>query len=145
MALRFSTGARNGLAGTQGIVELFNNGFITIYTGSQPASADNAEAGGALCTISSSSGTAGLQLGTAGAGAISKAATVWSGTNGTGGVAGWFRLYDGNKTTGSSGTAIRMDGNVGVSGSDMVLANTTLVLGATLTIDQFTLTVPASA
>jgi len=145
MALRFSTGARNGLAGTQGIYDLFNNGFIVLFTGSQPASADNTESGGALVTISSSAGTSGLPFGTAGAGAITKAASNWSGTVGTGGIAGWFRLYANPFTTGSNGTAIRMDGNVGVSGSDMVVANTTLTVGATLTIDQFSLTIPASA
>ena len=145
MALRFSTGARNGLAGTQGLFSLFNGGWIDLYSGSQPAAADNAEAGSLLMTISSSSGTSGLVFGTAGAGALPKAASVWSGTVGTGGVAGWFRLYASPHTTGTSGTAVRMDGNVGVSGSDMVLANTSLTLGATLTIDQFTLTIPASA
>ena len=145
MALRFSTGARNGLAGTQGVYELFNNGFIQLYTGSQPPAADNAETGSLLMSISSSSGPGGLPFGTAALGSISKAATVWSGTVGTGGIAGWFRLYAPPLFQGSSGTAVRMDGNVGVSGSDMVLANTTLIAGATITLDQFTLTVPASA
>jgi hypothetical protein len=60
------------------------------------------------------------------------------------GNAGWFRLYGTAGTTGSSATEVRMDGNVGVSGSDMVLANPALVLNATLTIDTFTLTQPAS-
>jgi hypothetical protein len=145
MALRLSTGARNGLAGSKGFEELFNGGFIGLFSGSQPASADNAEGGGLLATISSSSGTGGIILGTAGGGIITKDASVMSGTCGTGGVAGWFRLYDSNKTTGSSGTAVRMDGNFGVSGSDMVAANTTLVAGATTTIDEFSLTVPANA
>jgi hypothetical protein len=37
-----------------------------------------------------------------------------------------------------------MDGNVGVSGSDLVLSNTSQTVGATLTIDQATFTEPAS-
>lgn len=144
MAIRLSVGTRNGLVGTRGIKEMFDGGFIGIFTGGQPADADQAETGSLLCTISSSSGTAGITLGTQGAGAIPKDSNVWSGLVGTAGVAGYFRLYDSNRTTGSNGTACRIDGNVGVSGSDLVLSNTTLTVGATLTIDTATITQPAS-
>ena len=144
MALRLSTGLRNGLCGSLGIKEMLDGGKINIYTGSQPTSPDNAETGTLLCTVTSSSGVAGVMLGTQGAGAIPKAASVWSGLVAAAGVAGWFRYYGTGGTTGTSGTEIRLDGNVGVSGSDMVLANTSLVLNATLTIDTFTLTQPAS-
>ena len=144
MALRLSTGLRNGLCGTLGIKELLNGGNIKIYTGGQPTSPDFAETGTLLCTITSSSGTGGVVLGTQGSGAIPKAASVWSGTVAAAGVAGWFRFYGTAGTTGTSATEVRLDGNVGVSGSDMWLSNTSLALGATLTIDTFTLTQPAS-
>ena len=144
MAIRLSTGARTNLAGTSGLKTLFDGGFIAIYSGGQPTAADNAETGNLLTTISTTSGTGGIGFGTAAAGALPKSAAVMSGLIGTAGVAGWFRLYDSNKTTGSNGTANRIDGNIGVSGSDLVLSNTSLTVGATLTIDTFTLTVPAS-
>lgn len=144
MAIRLSTGMRNGMCGSSGLQELFQGGFIGIFSGGQPASADVAETGSLLTTISSSSGTAGLTFGTAGAGQLPKSAAVWSGLVGTAGIAGWFRMYDAGHMTGTSGTAVRMDGNVGVSGSDMVLSNTNLAVGATLTIDQATITEPAS-
>lgn len=144
MAIRLSTGARTNLAGTDGLKSLFDGGFIAIYSGGQPAAADNAETGNLLTTISATSGTGGIELGTAAAGALPKGSTVISGLIGTAGIAGWFRLYDSNKTTGSNGTANRIDGNIGVSGSDLVLSNTNLVVGATLTIDTFTLEVPTS-
>jgi hypothetical protein len=144
MAIRLSSGARTGIAGSSGIKELFDGGFIGIYTGGQPASADDAETGSLLTTISTTSGTAGISLGTAGTGVLPKAASVWSGLVGTAGVAGWFRMYDSEHLTGTSGTAVRMDGNCGVSGSDLVLSNTSQTVGATLTIDQATFTEPAS-
>lgn len=144
MAIRFSTGARTAIAGSSGFQELFEGGFIGVFTGGQPASADNAETGSLLVTISSSSGTAGITFGTAAAGVLPKSSGVWSGLVGTAGVAGWFRMYDINHTTGSNGTAVRMDGNIGVSGSDLVLSNTSQTVGATLTIDTANVTAPAS-
>ena len=144
MAVRLSTGARTGLASTAGVKDLFDGGFIGLFTGGQPASADDAETGSLLVTISTTSGTAGISFGTAGTGVLPKAASVWSGLVGTAGVAGWFRMYDIGHLAGTSGTAVRMDGNVGVSGSDMVLSNTNQTVGATLTIDQATFTEPAS-
>lgn len=144
MAIRLSSGMRTGLCGSSGLKELFEGGFIGIYSGGQPATADAAETGSLLTTISSSSGTAGITFGTAGTGILPKSSDVMSGLVGTAGVAGWFRMYDAAHLTGTSGTAVRMDGNVGVSGSDMVLSNTSQVVGATLTIDQATFTEPAA-
>ena len=154
MALKFTTGTRTAVAGTRGLKDLFNGGVIDIYSGGQPAAPDNAETGVLLVRISVNSatagitgysGTAGITFGTAGAGSIPKSADVWSGVVGVAGVAGYFRLYGTASTSGSSSTTCRMDGNVGVSGSDLVLANTSLTANATLTVDQFTLTVPVSA
>jgi len=144
MAIRLSTGCRTGIVNSSGLKDLFEGGFIGIFTGGQPAAADDTETGSLLVTISAASGTAGIAFGTAAAGALPKSAAVWSGLVGTAGVAGWFRLYDSAHLTGTSGTAVRMDGNVGVSGSDLVLSNTSQTVGATLTIDQATFTEPAS-
>lgn len=154
MALRLSTGAVNLLADTKGLKGVFNGGCIDIYSGGQPASADAAETGTKLMRItigSSTAGSDGVTFGTAGTGYMPKSASVWSGTVGVAGVAGWFRLYGSAGTShtagvtlGADSTAYRCDGNVGVSGSDLVLANTTLTAGATVTIDQFTLQVPQS-
>jgi hypothetical protein len=151
MALRLTSGARTALAGTRGLKDIFNGGVLDIYSGGQPAGADYAETGVKLIRISLISGTSatsGLTFGTAGdggAGVLPKSNDVWSGVCSVAGVAGYFRLYGTGGTSGSSATERRIDGNVGVSGSDLVLSNTSLVLSATLTIDSFTLTVPASA
>lgn len=138
MALRLSTGARNGLASTQGLKDLFNGGTLKIYSGGQPAAADGVETGTLLVTISPTN------FGTQANGALPKSADTWSGVVSAAGVAGYFRLYGTAASTGTSGTAIRIDGNVGVSGSDMEMSPTTLTVGRTHTVDTFTLTVPES-
>jgi hypothetical protein len=58
-------------------------------------------------------------------------------------VAGWFRFYGSGGTAGSSNTAIRFDGAVGVSGSDLDLTHTSLTAGATITINAANVTQPA--
>jgi hypothetical protein len=39
---------------------------------------------------------------------------------------------------------MRLDGAIATSGSDLNVASTTLTLGATFTVDQFDITVPAA-
>lgn len=56
MTVRLSTGARNGMAGRMGFAAMFNKGYINVYTGAQPASADAAATGTLLGTFSASSG-----------------------------------------------------------------------------------------
>ena len=148
MAIRFSTGLRNKLAGTdgQGFGEAMNNGVLDIFTGAQPVSANHVETGTKLVRISSTSGTAaedGLKFGTTGDGTLSIGVPAWTGVNLVDGVAGWFRFYGSGGTAGSSNTAIRFDGAVGVSGSDLDLTHTNLAAGATLTIKSGTVIQPA--
>lgn len=51
--LRLSTGLRNALNNGLGFQGIFNKGFINVYTGSQPANADNAATGTLLGVVSS--------------------------------------------------------------------------------------------
>lgn len=134
--------------------DVFKDGVLKIYSGSQPATADAAITGSLLCTITVSSGawvagspTYGLEFGTAASGAISKASgDVWSGTNVATGTAGYFRLYANATDDGSldTSTYARIDGAIATSGSQLNLSSTSLVAAATLTIDTFTITFPAA-
>lgn len=54
--MRFSTGTRNGLAGSIGFQSMFNKGYINVYSGTQPTTADAAVTGTLLGTVSSNSG-----------------------------------------------------------------------------------------
>jgi hypothetical protein len=134
--------------------DVFKDGVLKIYSGSQPATADAAITGSLLCTITVSSGAwaagspqYGLEFGTASSGAISKASgDVWSGTNAATGTAGYFRLYANATDAGAVDTSTypRIDGAIATSGSQLNLSSTSLVSGATLTIDTFTITFPAA-
>lgn len=53
MAFKFSTGARNGVANSMGLAAMFNRGWMGIYSGAQPASADAATTGTLLGVVSS--------------------------------------------------------------------------------------------
>lgn len=136
---------------------IFRNGMIKIFTGSQPASADDAEPGGELCQITLASGTFvpgapenGINMGQVTDASLGKETDVtdvdevWSGMNSASGTAGWFRFYDNAAIEGASTTAIRLDGACATSGAQMNLTNTALVNGVTTTIDQVALTLPAS-
>ena len=56
MTLRLSTGIRNGILNGKGIASMLNRGYIKIFRGSQPVSADAAETGTNLGIVTASSG-----------------------------------------------------------------------------------------
>lgn len=56
MTTRLSTGLRDGLVGTMGFQGLLGRGYIGIYSGSQPASADSPATGTLLGRVTASSG-----------------------------------------------------------------------------------------
>jgi hypothetical protein len=150
MAIRISTGARTallgGTGGTAGLKTLLEGGVIDIFTGSQPASADYTETGTKLVRISSTCGTNetdGVRFGTAASGVLPLTTPAWQGTVTAAGVAGWFRFYGTGGTSGTSATEKRFDGAVGVSGADLNLSYTSLVVGTVVTISTFNVTEPA--
>jgi len=55
MTIRLSTGARNAQGGTLGLAGAFNKGYINVYTGTQPTSADAAATGTLLGTVTDTS------------------------------------------------------------------------------------------
>jgi len=158
MALRLSTALRNALLGlsegTDGCLkDLMQDGIIDIYSGSQPASADAAETGTLLVRITVASGaftsgvaTNGIELGGAASGVIAKNSDVWSGVALAAGTAGWFRWYANTVVTGLvTTTGLRLDGTCGTSAAQLILSNVSIVTGATVTIDTFSITLPANA
>lgn len=148
MTVRLSTGLRNkmldgGVAG--GIKASLALGFINIYSGPQPATADTASTGTLLGTASVNGGGTGLTFDAAVAGVLSKAvAEAWKFTGVAAGTAGWFRFYPAGGTPGSTSTTeARIDGAIAASGSDMTLTNITIAVSAPNTIDVFQFTLPA--
>jgi hypothetical protein len=77
------------------------------------------------------------------AGAMSKATETWSGVIATTGVAGYFRIVEPEDDGTLSTTQRRAQGTVATSGAELNLSTTSLVAGTTLTIDSYSISLPA--
>lgn len=131
--------------------DIFKDGVLDIYSGTIPATADAAETGTKLASITISSGAFvagapanGLEFGAPASGVISKDAATWSGVGLATGEAGYYVFYDNAKVTGLSTTSVRFMGTCGESGTDMVMSDATVTAAATKTIDTFSITLPAN-
>lgn len=148
MAFKFSTGFRNSILVTGSVKNALDAGFIKIYSGTPPATADAALSGNTeLVNISIDGlGVDGLTFDAAAAdGVIQKTASeVWKGTNANSGTATFFRFVKSGDTGASSSTAVRVQGNVGVAGSDMNLASTVLAATEEQVIDYFAIAFPSA-
>ena len=144
MTIKISTGLSNKLLDTGSLKATMAAGFLKIYSGSAPADADAAVTGTLLVTISIASSGTGVNFDTAAAaGVLAKApAETWSGVVSAGGTAGYFRHVAVGDTGASSTTQARIQGAVGVTGSDLNLTSVSLVSAATQTIDFYTVAMP---
>jgi len=156
MATRLSTGLVNALMATGSFKSLFENsgaganaGFlIDVYTGTQPAAADDAASGTLLVTISAGGAGTGCTFeasaGSPNAGELEKnGSESWSGTAGNSGTAGWFRLRrKADAGTASSTSEMRMDGAISTSGAQMNLGNLTVTAGAPFVLSAAAFTLP---
>jgi hypothetical protein len=157
MALKFSTGMKNQLLGAiRGAVTAtasLEHGVIYIYSGSQPATADAAPTGTLLGIATVSAGafawgtaTNGLDFDAPSSGSMGKAAAeTWQFVGIAAGTAGWFRFMGNAQDNLSTSTTLpRIDGRISTTGAEMNLSNLSIVIGATTTIDSFTIAWPAT-
>jgi hypothetical protein len=77
------------------------------------------------------------------AGVITKNADTWSGVALATGTAGYFRLVTSSDLGTDNTTDVRIQGSISTSGADLNMSSINIVIGATQTIDTFTLTEPA--
>ena len=151
MTVKLSTGFRNALLNNQGFSEIFSAGVIAVYSGAQPATADDAPTGTLLgyitkdgATFVPGSPTNGLNWGAAAGGAIGKNADNWRLAGATAGTAGWFRLMGNAADNGLASTTLpRIDGAVATSGGELNLSSLTVAVGSITTIDTFNYGIPA--
>lgn len=145
MALRFSTGLRDGLLAGGALKALLAGGEIRLYSGPVPASVDAAigPSNQVLCTIRNNNG-AGLEFEAAAAGGVlSKSASqTWRGTNSAGGLAAFYRHVLSSDTNAASTTAMRIQGEVAVAGADMSISNPLLVQDAVQTLEAYSVALP---
>lgn len=144
MAVKSSTGLRDGALGDSSVKALLDEGFIDIYAGAVPGSADNDVTGHTkLCRISIDGSGDGLLMDDPSGGIMSKVpADVWKGTNLATGTASFYRHVGPSDTGVLSTTQPRLQGTVGVAGADLNLASVALVSGAEQPIDYYSIVWP---
>lgn len=113
------------------VCPLLNNGYLRIYDGTQPTTADTAIGAQVLLAELRFNATA---FGAAVAGvATANALTADTSANATG-TASWFRALK------SDGTTVVFDGSVGTATADIVLNSVSIVAAATVDVTSFTYT-----
>jgi len=144
MTLKVSTGLRNKLLDTGSLATLMAGGLIKIYSGTPPASADDAASGSLLCTISlNSTGTGVNMASTATGGVLAKSTSeTWSGVVALSGAATYYRHVAASDTGASSTTQARLQGEIATAGAELNLSSTTLTSGATQTVDYYSVALP---
>jgi len=161
--MRFSTGFRDeiGKAGGKSYADTLANGVIRFFAGTMPSTADLTEGATHLVQITIASGaftpgetTNGINFDVATAGVVAKkSGDVWSGvgTSEAGASPGktitWGCFYDNALTTGATSVGKRVFFDVtriGFGGA-CELENTTAILSQTLTLNNGSLTIPATA
>jgi hypothetical protein len=113
---------------------LFNNGYLRVYDGSQPSSADTAiTTQNMLVELTFNSPAFGAASGgILTANAINSAVAVYTGT------ATWFRAFK------SDGTSAIVDGSVDTASANLVLGTTSITVGLTVSVTSFTHTIAKS-
>lgn len=131
------------IAACDAVVDRFENGTgtakIEIRSGTQPASVDAAAGGTILASINLNDPAFGnaADASPGGRATADTSPTLQDTSADASGTAAWFRAYD------QGGNAV-IDGEVGTTGSDMNLDNTSINAGQTITINSWTITMPES-
>lgn len=105
----------------------FNSGFIDVYNGTQPATADTAITNQIRLVRLTLNATAFA----AAANGVLTANAIASGSATQTGTATWFRIVK------SDGTTVLMDGTAGASGSNLNLGSASITTGQTVTCSSF--------
>lgn len=111
------------------LAALLNNGYLRIYSGTQPANANTALSGNTMLAELRYNATAAPA--TAGGVITFNAITSASSAAATG-TATFFRAFK------SDGTSVVMDGSVGTSAANMIIATTSISAGQTVSCSSFT-------
>lgn len=108
---------------------LLNNGYLRVYDGSQPANANTAVSSQVLLAELRFNATA---FGATSAGVMTANAITADSSANASGTAAWFRALK------SDGTSAIMDGTVGTSSANMIIATTTITAAQTVSCSAFT-------
>lgn len=136
MAAKLSTGLQNYLLGSGALDDALTGGTIKFYSGSVPASANDA-VGTLLVAIDDA-----VAFGAPSAGIMALTGTL-DGTCAASGTATYFRIAESGDAGGSSTTLKRIQGTVGVAGADCNMTNPVLVVSAPFVINAGNLVFPS--
>ena len=154
MALQVSTGFKAAILGPAAFEDLFDGGVIHVYSGPQPATADDAPTGTLLGTISMSGAAwtpgapaGGLRFLRNGPFVSNVPGDSWLLVPKASGSVGWWRLVsNGEDGSGVSYELPRIDGAIGAQGAngafEMVLKNVALTAGTAVRIQSFFYSIP---
>lgn len=127
------------------VKEGLDGGFIKIYSGNPPSSADDAATGTEL-VLFSNGGDDVTPLGfesPATNGALLKASTeTWQGDVQNTDIATYYRHVSAGDDGSSSSTQRRIQGTIAQGGADLNMAKIELVIGETETLDYYSINLP---
>ncbi|WP_333676742.1 hypothetical protein [Dyella sp.] len=152
MALNLSTAFKQLLLGPHAFADIFKNGAIRVFAGTQPSSADAAEVGTLLGVITNQGApwvagqpANGLEFQLFGSSMSIALGQNWRLSAALSGTAGWFRLVaNGVDGGGDSLTLPRIDGAIGTTSApaEMILAQPLLTAGVQYPINAFVFALP---
>lgn len=141
MTQQLSTGLCNKLLDTNCFKTIFASGFVQLYSGTVPATAD-ASIGSAVLQVKVGAPGPGTGLtfaSSASGGVLAKnGSETWTGTVSNTATVTFFRLVAAADDGTSSTTQARIQGTIGAGGADMNLGTTALVAAAPFTLNYFT-------
>lgn len=111
------------------LAALLNNGFLRIYSGTQPTNADTAIGAQVLLAELRFNATAAPS---ASSGLLTFNAITADSSADASGTAAWFRCLK------SDGTTVVMDGSIGTSAANMILSTTTITATQNVSCSSFT-------
>lgn len=118
------------------VKHIFTGGTLTIYTGNQPGSADDAVAGTKLVEFT------GITFEEPSNGTLSKDnSSAWTATAVESGTAGWFRLKARGDDDAASTDLPRIDGAIATSGAELNMSNTYIENSSLQTISSFNISI----
>ena len=130
MAIKFDTATRNAEMDAV-TTRVGTSARLRVYNGTRPANPGTAITTQTMLVELTCNATA---FAPAASGGVLTANAISNGTAAANGTASWFRLFQ------SNGTTAIIDGDVGTSGSDLNLNNTSIATSQTVSVTSFAIT-----
>lgn len=131
MALKFSTTVRNAMADSI-TSTVGGSAVLRIYDGTRPTNVATAVTTQTILAELTCNATFAPA---ASGGVLTLNGISGDASNNNSGTASWFRLFA------SNGTTALIDGDVGTSGTDMIISSTTIVASGTTNVTAATITI----